>query len=54
MAQTLGVATVAYAPFAFFNLLNPVIAAIYGFTGLSIRSVGEDELEPPPSATPPA
>jgi NhaC family Na+:H+ antiporter len=54
MAQTLGVATFAYAPFAFFNLLNPVIAAIYGFTGFSIRSVGEDELEPPPSATPPA
>jgi NhaC family Na+:H+ antiporter len=54
MAHTLGVATLAYAPFAFFNLLNPVIAAIYGFTGLSIRSVGEDELEPPPPAAPPA
>lgn len=36
MAQTLGVATVAYAPYAFFNLLNPVISAIYGFTGFSI------------------
>lgn len=36
MAQTLGVATIAYAPYAFLNLLNPVISAIYGFTGFSI------------------
>ncbi len=36
MAQTLGVATVAYAPYAFLNLLNPIISAIYGFTGFSI------------------
>lgn len=36
MAQTLGVATMAYAPYAFLNLLNPVISAIYGFTGFSI------------------
>jgi Na+:H+ antiporter, NhaC family len=37
MAQTLGVATFTYAPYAFFNLLNPVIAAIYGFTGFTIE-----------------
>lgn len=36
MAQTLGVATFAYAPYAFLNLLNPVISAIYGFTGFAI------------------
>jgi len=36
MAQTLGVATTAYLPFAFFNLLNPLVAAIYGFTGFTI------------------
>lgn len=39
MAQTLGVATVAYAPYAFLNLLNPVISAIYGFTGFSITKI---------------
>ncbi len=47
MAGTLGVATVAYAPFAFFNLLNPVISAIYGFTGFTIEKLppGADEEE---------
>ena len=39
MAQTLGVATMAYAPYAFLNLLNPVISAIYGFTGFSITKL---------------
>lgn len=43
MAQTLGVATMAYAPFAFFNLINPLIAAFYGFTGFSIREMSADE-----------
>ena len=36
MAQTLGVATLAYAPFAFFNLLSPLVAAAFGFTGFAI------------------
>ena len=47
MAQTLGVATFAYAPFAFFNLLNPLIAAAYGFTGFSIEPLrpGDAELD---------
>lgn len=39
MAQTLGVATTAYLPYAFFNLINPVVAAIYGFAGFSIARV---------------
>lgn len=48
MAQTLGVATLAYAPFAFFNLLNPLVAAIYGLTGFTIERLpegAEDEEE---------
>jgi NhaC family Na+:H+ antiporter len=46
MAQTLGVATFAYAPFAFFNLINPVISAVYGFTGFTIEKLepGEEPL----------
>ena len=43
MAQTLGVATFAYAPFAFFNLINPIVAAIYGFTGFTIERLPEGE-----------
>ena len=36
MAGTLGVATFAYLPYCFFNLINPVIAVIYGFIGFKI------------------
>jgi NhaC family Na+:H+ antiporter len=36
MSTTLGVATLAYLPFCFLNLLNPIISMIYGFTGFSI------------------
>ena len=39
MAQTLGVATFAYAPFAFFNIINPIISGIYGFTGFTIEKI---------------
>ncbi|MDP1569224.1 MAG: Na+/H+ antiporter NhaC [Vicinamibacterales bacterium] len=39
MATTLGVATFAYAPYAFFNLLNPIISMIYGFTGFTIAKI---------------
>ena len=42
MAQTLGVATFAYAPFAFFNLINPLVAAIYGFAGFTIEKLEPD------------
>jgi NhaC family Na+:H+ antiporter len=44
MAQTLNVETVAYLPYAFFNLINPVVAAVYGFTGFSITKLepGQD------------
>jgi NhaC family Na+:H+ antiporter len=39
MAGTLGVATATYAPFAFFNLLNPLVSAVYGLTGFTIRRI---------------
>lgn len=39
MAQTLGVATFAYAPFAFFNLINPLMAATYAVTGFTIEKL---------------
>jgi Na+:H+ antiporter, NhaC family len=45
MATTLGVATMTYAPFAFLNLLNPIVAAIYGFTGVTIRRIEEGDPE---------
>lgn len=45
MAGTLGVATFAYLPFAFFNLINPLIAIILGFTGISIKKIDKSIIE---------
>ena len=41
MASTLGVATFAYLPFVFFNLINPLVSILYGFTGFTIVKEGE-------------
>lgn len=47
MATTLGVATTTYAPYAFFNLLNPMIAALYGFIDFKVTKLTPDELAAP-------
>lgn len=47
MAATLGVPTLAYLPYAFFNLINPVVSIIYGFTGFTITRL---EKTPGPAA----
>jgi len=44
MAATLGIGTLAYLPFAFFNLINPLISIIYGFTGFTIKRLDEEEV----------
>ena len=46
MASFLGVATFAYAPFAFFNLLSPIVSVLYGYTGFSIMTLEEDPASP--------
>ncbi len=43
MAGTLGVATFAYLPFAFFNFINPLIAIFLGFTGISIKKIDKSK-----------
>ena len=45
MATTLGVPTLTYAPFVFFNLLNPLVAASYAILNVGIaprRPAGSD------------
>jgi len=42
MASALGVPTLVYLPYAFFNYFNPVISAIYGFTGFTIVPLPND------------
>jgi NhaC family Na+:H+ antiporter len=39
MTGVLGVPTMQYLPFAFFNLLNPLVALAYAFTGFRIEHV---------------
>jgi NhaC family Na+:H+ antiporter len=41
MAATLGVPTLAYLPYAFVNLLNPVFAILYGITHFTIKPLDE-------------
>lgn len=37
MLTTLGVHPFAYLPFAFLNLINPIVSIIYGFTGFTME-----------------
>ena len=34
MAATLGIATTAYLPFCFFNILNPLMTIAFAFVGI--------------------
>lgn len=42
MSGFLGVPTMAYVPYCFFNILYPVVSAIFGFTGFSIMKLTDD------------
>ena len=44
MSATLGIATVAYFPFAFFNLINPVLSIIYALLGFQIKHLKPGEV----------
>lgn len=39
MRTYMGVATLAYLPFAFFNLINPIVAIIFAFTGITVKKI---------------
>lgn len=43
MSATLGVGSFVFLPFAFFNLLCPIISLIYGATGFGIATLSEEE-----------
>ena len=44
-AAILGVATVSYAPFAFFCYLSPIITLLYAWFNIKIKPLEEDEIE---------
>lgn len=53
MSTTLAVSTWAYLPYAFLNLLNPVISAVLGFTGWTMHKADPEPLpEPKPEPKP--
>ncbi len=43
-AATLGVATIAYAPFAFFCWLSPIVTLVYGYMGWTINKLETPEV----------
>lgn len=43
-AGTLGVPTLTYLPYAFFNLLNPLVAITYALFNVKLRRLTDDEL----------
>ncbi len=45
MSTTLGVSTLSYLPFAFLNLIVPVISFVYGLIGLTIEKINNEEKE---------
>jgi NhaC family Na+:H+ antiporter len=47
MSQALGVATLTYLPFCFFNLISPLIAAIYGYANFTIEKLEASDSDEP-------
>lgn len=45
MSATLGVATLSYAPYAFFNLFCPLIAIAYGYLHVALKPLSVDPVE---------
>lgn len=43
MAATLGIATLAYLPYCLFNIINPFIAALYGYLNFKITPLEEHQ-----------
>lgn len=44
MAATLGIGTLHYLPFCFFNIANPLISIIFGVVGFGIAKTADDPL----------
>lgn len=42
MWATLGVYPLLYLPYAFFNLINPLISLFYGYTGITMQKIDND------------
>ncbi|MFT9497586.1 Na+/H+ antiporter NhaC [Anaerosolibacter sp.] len=45
MFSTLGVHPFAYLPYAFLNLINPLVSIFYGFTGITMEKLPQNQSE---------
>lgn len=45
MSSSLGVATVAYMPYCVLNYVNPLVSIFYGFTGITMEKMSDEEYE---------
>jgi NhaC family Na+:H+ antiporter len=45
MAATLGVPTIAYLPFCFFNLINPFVSVLYGYLNISMEVAQSQDIQ---------
>lgn len=50
MSGVLGVPTLEYLPYAFFNLINPLLAIVFGFTGFRVEH--QESALPEPDSVP--
>ncbi|MDN5203382.1 Na+/H+ antiporter NhaC [Fulvivirgaceae bacterium BMA10] len=41
-ASVLGVATILYAPYCFFNIISPLMSMFFGYAGIKIRKIEEE------------
>lgn len=46
-ASVLGVATMVYAPFCFFNIISPVMTVLVAYLGIKIRRINDDKEKQP-------
>ena len=53
-SATLGVATLAYLPFAFFCWLSPIVTLVFGWTGLTIEPADDSQAQDTPPQEAPA
>jgi NhaC family Na+:H+ antiporter len=44
-ASVLGVATIAYLPYCFFNIISPIMTMIYGYLRIRIRVLKDTEVQ---------
>ena len=43
MGATLGVSPLLYLPYAFLNLINPVVSIFYGYTGITMEKADKKD-----------